>query len=264
MLRGVGGRKEIGNFCGVRSDFVGVDCELVRQALSSRLDGEDLPAGLEGGRVDGHVSACAGCREWLAQAEALSVEWRLGPAPMVPDLTGQVLDALGAGTRRSGRSARMAVRSGLVLTAAVELVVTAPGLWFGHDREAPLHVAHEMGSFGLAVAVGLIAATIRPRLAAGMAWLMTAAAASLAVTAVLDLARGLTTWSDEAPHLVVVAAAVLLWALSRVEPDGVGGAPETDAADGGFGAAGVRPLRLLYRGRARLRPVLARQERKAS
>ncbi|MFF3109489.1 zf-HC2 domain-containing protein [Kitasatospora sp. NPDC057904] len=44
-------------------------CAQFRTALSARLDGE--AAGLPDGRLDGHVARCAGCRDWLEQAERL-------------------------------------------------------------------------------------------------------------------------------------------------------------------------------------------------
>ncbi|MFF3067333.1 zf-HC2 domain-containing protein [Kitasatospora sp. NPDC057936] len=44
-------------------------CAQFRTALSARLDGE--AAGLPDGRLDGHVARCAGCRDWLVQAERL-------------------------------------------------------------------------------------------------------------------------------------------------------------------------------------------------
>ncbi|MEU8510037.1 zf-HC2 domain-containing protein [Kitasatospora sp. NPDC048722] len=44
-------------------------CVQFRTALSGRLDGE--AAGIPDGRLDGHVARCAGCREWLEQAERL-------------------------------------------------------------------------------------------------------------------------------------------------------------------------------------------------
>ncbi|MFF0408987.1 zf-HC2 domain-containing protein [Kitasatospora sp. NPDC004745] len=53
-------------------------CAQFRTALSARLDGE--PTGLPGGRLDKHVARCAGCRQWLEQAERLHGLVRTGAA----------------------------------------------------------------------------------------------------------------------------------------------------------------------------------------
>ena len=94
-----------------------------------------------------------------------------------------------------------AARLGLVVVAVAQLAVCVPVLLFGHDRSAPLHVAHEMGSFEVAIAIGFLVAARRPGRAMGMLSLMGAAAGLLVVTATLDLVAGRTDLSDEAPHL---------------------------------------------------------------
>ncbi len=102
--------------------------------------------------------------------------------------------------------------------AGTQLAVCVPVLLFGHDRSAPLHVAHEMGSFEVAIAVGFLVAAYRPARAAGMVSLVGAAATLLVVTAALDLAANRTDLSDEAPHLIVVVGWLLLWRLAAVTP----------------------------------------------
>ena len=91
-------------------------------------------------------------------------------------------------------------------------------LLFGHDRSAPVHVAHEMGSFEVAVAIGFLVAARRPGRAMGMLSLMGVAAGLLVLTAALDLLAGRTGLSDEAPHLLVVAGWLLLRWLASVAP----------------------------------------------
>ncbi|WP_078898007.1 zf-HC2 domain-containing protein [Streptomyces rimosus] len=48
-----------------------MQCSRVRTALSARLDGEQLPPGVTGGRLDAHVAGCADCRRWSAEAARL-------------------------------------------------------------------------------------------------------------------------------------------------------------------------------------------------
>ncbi|MDE3206461.1 MAG: zf-HC2 domain-containing protein [Acidobacteriota bacterium] len=291
-----------------------MECTLIREAVSALLDGEAPPPSADPVRVEAHLASCGNCREWAAGVQAMIAEWRVGAAPVVPDMTERLLygfsrlrpvrtgfirwfvrsgwpergflpdrfsrPAPNPGSTDSGAAARVApsalrgrsvasvaaaARVGLVLAALVELALTVPILVLGHDREAPLHVAHEMGSFGLAVAWGFLAAAVRPRLASGLAWLVGVAAASLVVTAGVDLGRGLTSWADEAAHLPVVGGALLLWTLSRLQPRNVDdvtavgpvrGRPDPGAA--GFG------LRVVPRGRIFAGPLIAREERRAS
>ncbi|MFE5737186.1 zf-HC2 domain-containing protein [Streptomyces celluloflavus] len=53
-------------------------CSRIRTALSARLDGEEPPPGHSARGLDGHLAACADCRDWEARARqlaALTVGW---------------------------------------------------------------------------------------------------------------------------------------------------------------------------------------------
>ena len=106
-----------------------------------------------------------------------------------------------------------------MLLALGQIAITIPALVFGTAHDAPIHVAHEMGSFDLAIAAGFLVAAWRPRRANGMRVLVGVAALLLLVTAVIDLAAGRTTLLDEAPHLLTIAGWLLLEVLSRRVPD---------------------------------------------
>lgn len=131
-----------------------------------------------------------------------------------------------AAARSAGRSPAAwwrsppVVRAGLTVVAATQLALSVPLLFLGHDREAPVHVAHEMGSLDVAVAVGLLVAARRPARALGMLALVGTAAVLLVATAGMDLAAGRTTWADEVPHLLVLAGWLLLRRLARLSPAG--------------------------------------------
>jgi predicted anti-sigma-YlaC factor YlaD len=49
-------------------------CEWYREALSARIDGEEMPA--DRAQVDAHVAACADCRRWYDDAIAVTNEVR--------------------------------------------------------------------------------------------------------------------------------------------------------------------------------------------
>ena len=105
-----------------------------------------------------------------------------------------------------------------MIVACTQLALSVPMLVFGQDHSAPLHVAHEMGSFDLAVAVGFLVAVRRPGRAMGMASLVGAAACLLVLTALVDLMAGRTSLADEAPHLLVVVGWLLLRRLASIAP----------------------------------------------
>lgn len=188
-----------------------MDCATARRALSASLDGGPLP--VEPSALSAHLDGCAGCRAWQDDAHRLARSVRLHPAP-APRPSAALLASLHAGRPRLARRPLVGqvrlLRAGLAAAAAGQLVCAGPALLAGHDRSAPLHVAHELGALGAAVAVGFLAAARRPARAAGMVSLVGVAALLLALTAALDLSAGRTTWTDEAPHLVVIAGWLLL------------------------------------------------------
>lgn len=75
-----------------------VDCSVVREALSARLDGEpdDVPAA----EVDTHIEHCAECRGWDTAAVELTRRTRSGLAPRAPDdLAARILEAFDSRSR---------------------------------------------------------------------------------------------------------------------------------------------------------------------
>lgn len=175
------------------------------------MDGEQ--ASVPEPAVAQHLGECAGCREWQARAEVVSRQARVAPAPALDALADGVLAAIADRALPSRREWPL-VRIGLCLVALAQLAITIPVLLLGHDREAPLHVSHEMGSWDAALALGLLFAARRPSRAEGMTALVGVGAVLLCITAVIDLAAGRTSISDEAPHLLCVAGWLLLYRLS--------------------------------------------------
>src|SRR5689334_15726374 len=51
-----------------------MDCEVAREALSARLDGEREP--VPSARVDQHLDECSGCRDWFEQVGRQARELR--------------------------------------------------------------------------------------------------------------------------------------------------------------------------------------------
>ncbi len=193
-----------------------MDCEGARIAISALLDAEESDTERE--PLDLHLAGCPGCRRWREEAHEVTRRFRLLPAE-APAPSGDLLETTRAATRRwSWPAAATHTRLALVLVALGQIVLTVPALIFGSDHDAPIHVAHEMGSFDLALAAGFLAATWRPSRARGMSTIVGVAALALIVTAVIDLSLGRTSPGDEAPHLLAVAGWLLLRRLGAFTP----------------------------------------------
>jgi len=196
-----------------------MDCDSIRAAVSASLDGEDPGVPAEVTRA--HLDHCAACRDWRERQHTLTRQARLGGYALDVDLAPRVLAALPE--RSPGRLALLRYldpgrdlrRVALAVTAAAQLAITVPLLILGHDRDAGVHAAHELGSFDMALAIAFVVGAVRPRLSAGLAWPCCIAALGLAGTAVADMIAGQTFGADEAQHLVAVAGALLLFWQSR-------------------------------------------------
>jgi len=189
-------------------------CINARESLSARLDGEVIP--ISEPAVDHHLAGCTDCQEWLRAAEALTRQVRIAPAPDLDLLAEKVLAAIDDHAAPDGRE-RRAVRLALCLVALAQLAITIPILILGHDREAPLHVTHEMGAWDAALAIGLLLAARRPSRAEGMSAIVGVGALLLVTTACIDLVAGRTSVTDETPHLLCVAGWLLLHRLAVLE-----------------------------------------------
>jgi predicted anti-sigma-YlaC factor YlaD len=189
-----------------------MDCDHIREALSARLDGEHL--GLDGAALDQHLDGCAACAAWGAEIAALHRGVRVREAEPVPDLSEAILRTvpLPAGRRRVPVST---ARWALFTVALTQLVLAAPALLLGEDSGATMHVARELGSFDVALAVGLLVAVWQPERAWGLLPVAAALAVVMGGTAVIDLTRGSTSTLGEAHHLLDAAGVGLLWAVAK-------------------------------------------------
>lgn len=210
----------VGSRPGPPSDYRDMRCDAAREAISALLDGDLCEAGQDA--LERHLASCASCRAWQEAAHRLTRLARIqrSPAPRPP---ASLYEALRAERARSttawhAPASLAGARVGLAAVALGQLALSVPMLLLGEDRSAPVHVAHEMGSLDLALALGFLAAVRRPARALGMLSLVGVAALLLVVTAVVDLVGGRTTLLDETPHLAVVAGWLLLWRLAVLAP----------------------------------------------
>ena len=179
-----------------------------RELISAAIDGEVDPATL--GHVDAHVESCADCLEWRTRAHALRRSLALTPARAETDLTAVILAR--AGVPDVGRGEW--IRALLGAIALTLILVNLPLLITGSAAGADTHVGRHLGAFGVALAIGLGFAALRPERALGMLPLAGALGATLAVTAVIDTATGASTMLSEARHVVELLGVVMLWVIS--------------------------------------------------
>lgn len=196
-------------------------CETIRTAISAELDGED--PGVARPEVDEHLFTCAPCREFAHEATRLHPRLRLAAAAEVPDLTDAVLHATGArpAADRTSDDRVLLLRWCLVLLAAIQLAAAVPALVLGDDAGIPPHLARHLGSFTVALAVGLIVVAVRPQRAVALLPVMGALVLCLVGTSVADVLAGHAVAGTEVTHIPELAGLVAMWFVARA----VGAAP---------------------------------------
>jgi predicted anti-sigma-YlaC factor YlaD len=135
----------------------------------------------------------------------------LRSAPLVPDLTEEIMARAPAPTRKR-RPARIALAVVAVaqLTLSVfQILGTAGGM---PDPEHSMlgHLTHESTAWNVAVGVGLLWASFRPRTAAGQLPMVAGFVLVLGAFTASDLISGAATVQRLATHAFVVAGLILL------------------------------------------------------
>jgi len=186
-------------------------CSLAREAVSARLDGETLPAGVDDASLDDHVDGCAGCLAFADRASEVHRAVRVRTARVTVDHTDAILAAVPTTLRP--RPVRDWVRYALLAIALTQLVLAVPVLLGISTTQESLHVTREMGAFELALAVGLLACAWRPRLADGLLPFAGALAGAMLLIALVDVTRGDVVVAAEAHHVLDLVGVALLVAL---------------------------------------------------
>ena len=189
-------------------------CDRFREAISARLDGE--PLGMPSAELDGHLTGCASCRNWAADATAVTRRARLAPVPPVPDLTAAVLAALprelpGVAAAARSRLIGTALRLALLGVGVAQAGLAWPELASGTAAmSAPVHIAHETGAWSLGVAAALLAVAAAPRLAAGALPFLGTVTALLVPVTLADLAAGRVHADRAVVHVLLLAGLALV------------------------------------------------------
>ena len=142
-----------------------MDCDTIRVAISTQID--DEAPWLPSDALATHLAGCPACRDWQRRAHTVTRRVRLGGAFLDHDLAPGVLAAVPVASDRT--RLRLVRRCLLIALALAQFAIAVPML-LGHDREAGVHAAHELGSFNLALAIAFAVGAVRPKLSAGLAW----------------------------------------------------------------------------------------------
>jgi predicted anti-sigma-YlaC factor YlaD len=199
-----------------------MECAQIREALSAQLDGE--VGGVPQASLDQHLRGCAACTAWSAEVAGLHRLVRVRAAEPVPDLSGEIVAAfhrppwhqraLDAGRRVLLSEPISRARWALFVVGLTQLVLAVPAL-LGDDRGATVHIAREIGSFDIALAVGLLVAAWQPARAWGLLPLAAALVFVMAGSSALDVVDGRASALGECKHLLDVAGVAFLWLVAR-------------------------------------------------
>lgn len=209
-------------------DYDYVNCDVAREALSARIDGEREP--VPAARVDEHLEDCAECRAWRDQATAQAdVLRRLSRQ--------QPVAAVATGSPQPTAARTFGIgwpRAALLVVGLAQCAVGGAQAW---GLDLGLHGAHEglhTGSYAggthlfnestawtLAIGLVMVAAALRPALAAGLAGVLATFTVVLGAYVVVDALAGAVTLQRMLSHLPVLLGAVLavlVWRRAAVPP----------------------------------------------
>lgn len=212
----------------MRND-AGMRCDVAREALSARLDGERPQVLAQ--QVDAHLESCRSCRSWLIGAAAQTRRLASVTPGEGPDLVDKIMASIGE--QPSGHHAWMRwLRShyrrwGLIGVGLFQVAVAAAqisGVDFGmvsghmHGAMSGEHLMHESTAWLLALGLAMVAAGVWPASASGVAAITGVYSVALLSYVLVDAFAGQVTATRIASHmpLLLGLAFALLVARERV------------------------------------------------
>lgn len=208
-----------------------MDCEVAREALSARLDGER--EAVPSHRVDEHLATCSACTDWYRGASEQAVLLRtLVHRPDGPDASS---DAPAVAVPAQRWTVPFIARCAMAIVGVSQLGLAAAqlfGVHFGvvgghHGASSGAHLLNESTAWSAALGVGLLVAAARPVFAAGVACVTAIYALGLTYYVAADTLTGQVTAARAASHLPIVAGALLAFTTWRTtRPAGSGPDPQ--------------------------------------
>jgi predicted anti-sigma-YlaC factor YlaD len=203
-----------------------VDCDIAREALSARLDGEREP--VPSARVDEHLASCPQCRAWYADAHGWTLQLRR--------MIGEPGPRLAAATRASpgrlhwirshwARSALAVVGVVQIALAVAQIAGADFGMVASHHGAMPgamsgAHLLNESTAWSLALGAGMVVAAVWRVTLPGVTCVLAIFTVVLSCYVIKDGLADQVTGVRLLSHLPVVVAtvlALLLW--RRGDPD---------------------------------------------
>ncbi|MCV7345828.1 zf-HC2 domain-containing protein [Mycolicibacterium rhodesiae] len=207
-----------------------MDCDVAREALSARIDGEREP--VPAARVDEHLTSCDQCGAWYARAvEQTQQLRRLAGRSQVAAVAAPSPPSRAvrppAGTWLRWTLAMIGVAQ-IVLAAAQALGLNVGTSGAAHHAMMGGHLLNESTAWSAALGVVMIVAAARPTAAAGLAGVLSVFTAILTAYVVSDSVTGAVSLDRVLSHLPVLAGtvvALLVWRTTRAP----GPQPRTDS-----------------------------------
>ncbi|MDC8993977.1 zf-HC2 domain-containing protein [Mycobacterium marinum] len=201
-----------------------MDCEVAREALSARLDGEREP--VPSARVDEHLDECGACGLWFEQVagQASRLQRLIESRPVIGavDLAGIRPTPQPRERKRMSwqRWALLCVGIAQVAVGIVQGLGFSLGLGHHYVIGSGNHLLNESTAWTIALGVAMVVAAIWPGAAEGLAGVLMVFVAVLSVYVVVDALSGAVTTSRVLTHLPVLLGtvlAIMVW-LSRGAP----------------------------------------------
>lgn len=196
-------------------------CELYREALSARLDGEETPE--ERASVDAHLAGCTECRAWWEAAAAVTRLARTGAVSGTPAVPETVLDAApGPGRARLARGLRtlLGVLGASQLGLGLVQVTGFAGDTLLHDGHllagTPAdHLWHESAAWNVAVGAGFLWIALRRSRPTGLLPTLTAFVGVLVLLSASDVLAGRVDPGRLLSHALIVSGYTVILVLTR-------------------------------------------------
>jgi RNA polymerase sigma-70 factor (ECF subfamily) len=215
-------------------------CDVAREALSARLDGERPQVLVQ--LVDAHLESCGRCRAWLIGAAVQTRRLASIEPGQGPDLADKIMASLSKGSTAPYHRWMRAVRSryrrwGLIAAGVLQVAIAAAqisGIDFGvvshtHGAMSGEHLLHESTAWLLALGLAMIAAGIWPVAAIGVAAIVGAYSVALVGYEVVDAFEGEETAARIASHVPLLVGFVFALLVAR-ERMGARGPRASDAS----------------------------------
>ncbi|OBG30623.1 RNA polymerase subunit sigma-70 [Mycobacterium sp. E3198] len=201
-------------------------CDVAREALSARLDGERPQVLAQ--QVDAHLESCRGCRTWLIGAAVQSRRLSAIEPGEGPDLVDKIMASLDrqspAYHRTMGWLRSRYRRWGLIGVGLFQVAIAAAqisGVDFGmvsshmHGAMSGEHLMHESTAWLLALGLAMIAAGVWPATAIGVAAITGVYCVALLSYVVVDAFAGEVTATRIASHMPLLLGLAFALLVSR-------------------------------------------------